>query len=75
MHRPMTMIRASVMACAALALAAPAMAQQDNTVVTAVNSDPGHFNPGITTGYDVPPDARSASRYWGLRAGLAIRVR
>jgi peptide/nickel transport system substrate-binding protein len=41
-------------ACATLALAASAGAQQSSgTVVTAVSSDPGHFNPGITTGYDV----------------------
>jgi peptide/nickel transport system substrate-binding protein len=53
MHRATSLLRASVVACAALALAAPALAQQGNTVVTAVSSDPGHFNPGITTGYDV----------------------
>jgi peptide/nickel transport system substrate-binding protein len=49
----MTTVCASFAALATLAFAAPAIAQQDNTVVTAVNSDPGHFNPGITTGYDV----------------------
>ena len=30
-----------------------ARAQSDNTVVVAVMSDPGHFNPAITTGYNV----------------------
>ena len=53
MHRATSLLRTTVMACAALALAAPALAQEGNTVVTAVSSDPGHFNPGITTGYDV----------------------
>ena len=53
MHRAKSPLRASVVACVALALAAPAFAQEGHTVVTAVNSDPGHFNPGITTGYDV----------------------
>ena len=48
-----TMIVRSSFAALALVFAVPALAQQDNTVVTAVNSDPGHFNPGITTGYDV----------------------
>ena len=53
MHRIMSILRASGVVCAAVALAAPAFGQEGNTVVTAVNSDPGHFNPGITTGYDV----------------------
>ena len=55
MHAALTTtVRASALAWAMLALVAPALAQDGGgTVVTAVSSDPGHFNPGITTGYDV----------------------
>lgn len=52
--RHATTLAASLMVGAVLVFAGAAGAQQNAaTVVTAVNSDPGHFNPGITTGYDV----------------------
>jgi peptide/nickel transport system substrate-binding protein len=55
MHAALTRtVRASALAWATIALALPALAAEGGgTVVTAVSSDPGHFNPGITTGYDV----------------------
>jgi len=47
-------VTAGLLVGAALAVSGPLAAQPSGgTVVTAVNSDPGHFNPGITTGYDV----------------------
>jgi len=41
-----------VIACLGSALTVDAKAQSDSVVV-AVSADPGHFNPGITTGYNV----------------------
>ena len=46
-----TLILATVCICAAGVSASTAT--RGNTVVVAVTSDPGHFNPGITTGYNV----------------------
>ena len=41
-----------VIACLGSALTVDAKAQS-HSVVVAVSADPGHFNPGITTGYNV----------------------
>ncbi|MGI9490779.1 MAG: hypothetical protein ACR2RF_33755, partial [Geminicoccaceae bacterium] len=43
-----------VIACLGSALTVDVKAQSDSdSVVVAIAADPGHFNPGITTGYNV----------------------